>query len=49
MYNVIKGKFNYKGGNKMLIDIGTNGELVLKAKGKIFACSTAAGPAFDGG
>ena len=21
MYNVIKGKFNYKGGNKMLIDI----------------------------
>ena len=35
--------------NKMLIDIGTNGELVLKAKGKIFACSTAAGPAFEGG
>ena len=35
--------------NKMLIDIGTNGELVLKAKGKTFACSTAAGPAFEGG
>lgn len=30
------------------IDIGTNGELVLKAKGKIMACSTAAGPAFEG-
>ena len=35
--------------NKMLIDIGTNGEVVLKAKDKIFACSTAAGPAFEGG
>ncbi len=30
------------------IDIGTNGELVLKAKEKIMACSTAAGPAFEG-
>lgn len=30
------------------IDIGTNGELVLVANGKLTACSTAAGPAFEG-
>ncbi len=30
------------------IDIGTNGELVLAAGGKLMACSTAAGPAFEG-
>lgn len=31
----------------ILIDIGTNGEMVLKAGGKLIACSTAAGPAFE--
>jgi len=30
------------------IDIGTNGEIVLAADGKVAACSTAAGPAFEG-
>ncbi len=30
------------------IDIGTNGELVLAANGRMIACSTAAGPAFEG-
>jgi len=30
------------------IDIGTNGEIVMAAGGKILACSTAAGPAFEG-
>ncbi len=30
------------------IDIGTNGELVLAANGRLIACSTAAGPAFEG-
>jgi uncharacterized 2Fe-2S/4Fe-4S cluster protein (DUF4445 family) len=30
------------------IDIGTNGELVLAAGGRLMACSTAAGPAFEG-
>jgi uncharacterized 2Fe-2S/4Fe-4S cluster protein (DUF4445 family) len=29
-------------------DLGTNGEVVLAAGGRIFACSTAAGPAFEG-
>jgi len=32
----------------LAVDIGTNGELVLAANGRIFACSTAAGPAFEG-
>ncbi len=33
----------------MLIDLGTNGELVLVDKGRIIVTSTAAGPAFEGG
>ncbi len=32
----------------LLVDIGTNGEIVLAHKGKLFAASTAAGPAFEG-
>lgn len=35
-------------GNCVYIDIGTNGELVLKANGKYYCCATAAGPAFEG-
>uniref|UniRef100_A0A7C3RJC6 DUF4445 domain-containing protein n=1 Tax=Dictyoglomus thermophilum TaxID=14 RepID=A0A7C3RJC6_DICTH len=35
-------------GNVMLIDIGTNGEIVLKSEDTLFACATAAGPAFEG-
>lgn len=34
--------------NAMLIDIGTNGEIMLKKDGRYFACSCAAGPAFEG-
>lgn len=33
---------------QLLIDIGTNGEIALAAGGKLWACSTAAGPAFEG-
>jgi uncharacterized 2Fe-2S/4Fe-4S cluster protein (DUF4445 family) len=32
----------------LLVDIGTNGEVVLQKGGKLFACATAAGPAFEG-
>ena len=32
----------------LLIDIGTNGEMVLGTKERLIACSTAAGPAFEG-
>jgi len=33
---------------RVAIDIGTNGEVVVAAGGRIIACSTAAGPAFEG-
>ena len=33
----------------LFLDLGTNGEIVLSNKGKLYACSTAAGPAFEGG
>ncbi len=34
--------------SEILCDIGTNGETVFSDKGELFACSTAAGPAFEG-
>ncbi len=37
-----------RNGKRAAIDIGTNGELVLAANGRLMACSTAAGPAFEG-
>lgn len=35
-------------GLEVLIDIGTNGEMVARSGGKMTACATAAGPAFEG-
>ncbi len=35
-------------GTALLVDIGTNGEIVFGGKGRLIACSTAAGPAFEG-
>lgn len=35
-------------GNHLLIDLGTNCELFLKTEDMLLACSTAAGPAFEG-
>jgi uncharacterized 2Fe-2S/4Fe-4S cluster protein (DUF4445 family) len=32
----------------LLVDIGTNGEIVLQHEGSLTACATAAGPAFEG-
>ncbi|MCF0230089.1 MAG: DUF4445 domain-containing protein [Parasporobacterium sp.] len=32
----------------LMIDIGTNGEMVMGTKDRMIACSTAAGPAFEG-
>jgi len=34
--------------NLIFIDIGTNGEIILKTNNKLIGCSTAAGPAFEG-
>ena len=35
-------------GPALMIDVGTNGEIVLTHKGRTWAASTAAGPAFEG-
>lgn len=32
----------------MLIDVGTNGEILASANGRLVGCATAAGPAFEG-
>lgn len=34
---------------RLLVDLGTNGEIVLGNRSQILACATAAGPAFEGG
>lgn len=36
------------GGERIFADIGTNGEILLHTKGKLWAASTAAGPCFEG-
>jgi uncharacterized 2Fe-2S/4Fe-4S cluster protein (DUF4445 family) len=41
-------EFAAQEGNLLFIDLGTNGEIVLKVKNKLYATSTAAGPAFEG-
>jgi uncharacterized 2Fe-2S/4Fe-4S cluster protein (DUF4445 family) len=38
----------FRTGNYMFIDLGTNGEIVLKTGDGLLATSTAAGPAFEG-
>ena len=35
-------------GTTLLVDVGTNGEMILAVDGKLAATSTAAGPAFEG-
>ncbi|AET68157.1 putative metal-binding protein [Desulfosporosinus orientis DSM 765] len=35
-------------GVHLMVDIGTNGEMILVGNGRILTCSTAAGPAFEG-
>ena len=37
-----------EGETRLLVDIGTNGEMALRHQGKLYCCSTAAGPAFEG-
>jgi len=38
----------YDEGPSLLVDVGTNGEIVAKAGGRLAGCATAAGPAFEG-
>jgi len=40
--------FGHQDGLRVAIDIGTNGEVMAARGGEIVACSTAAGPAFEG-
>lgn len=43
------GKMLVSSAPRLLIDLGTNGEMALGNRDKILACATAAGPAFEGG
>lgn len=45
---VLSSKMYQRDGFTLLIDIGTNGELVLGNASSMVACSTAAGPALEG-
>jgi uncharacterized 2Fe-2S/4Fe-4S cluster protein (DUF4445 family) len=45
---MVSTRFDKKEELTLLIDIGTNGEMVLGDKNRRIACSTAAGPAFEG-
>jgi len=35
-------------GNALLVDVGTNGEMLMRTNGQLRCCSVAAGPAFEG-
>jgi uncharacterized 2Fe-2S/4Fe-4S cluster protein (DUF4445 family) len=45
---ILATELTNRSGPTLLVDIGTNGEIVLWAGGKLTAASTAAGPAFEG-
>ena len=46
---VIATGLRYHGGTCLLVDVGTNGEIILKHDEHLLGCATAAGPAFEGG
>lgn len=46
---IIATDLDKPGSSRMLIDIGTNTEIVLAHQGTLYAASTPAGPAFEGG
>ena len=45
---ILATRLEQQTGKSLLIDIGTNGEIVYCQEGMMLACSTAAGPAFEG-
>jgi uncharacterized 2Fe-2S/4Fe-4S cluster protein (DUF4445 family) len=45
---IARGLHAASGRPELLVDIGTNGEIVLASAGRILATATAAGPAFEG-
>lgn len=50
--DIIAGVFStgmvYEMETSILVDLGTNGEIVLKHEDRLLGCATAAGPAFEG-
>ncbi|MBN2064380.1 MAG: DUF4445 domain-containing protein [Sedimentisphaerales bacterium] len=44
----LASEIEYDSGANLAVDIGTNGEIILAHDGRLFCCSTAAGPAFEG-
>jgi len=48
MAGVLASGLLYEDGPSLLVDVGTNGEIVLKHGERLLACATAAGPAFEG-
>lgn len=45
---LLASRFHNSPGNALLLDIGTNTEIALRAGGRLYACSCASGPAFEG-
>lgn len=45
---LLAGLWEDDGRTRLAVDIGTNGEMALRHNGKTYACSAAAGPAFEG-
>jgi uncharacterized 2Fe-2S/4Fe-4S cluster protein (DUF4445 family) len=45
---VLASGMAYAEASCLLVDLGTNGEIVLKHNGQLYGCATAAGPAFEG-
>ena len=45
---VLASGMAYSDDSCLLVDLGTNGEIVLKHDGRLYGCATAAGPAFEG-
>jgi len=45
---IVATDFGKKEGLNLLVDVGTNGEMVLAGDGFMVACSCSAGPAFEG-
>ncbi len=45
---LVASNFGSTGGTELLVDLGTNCEMVLQHRGKIWVTSAAAGPAFEG-
>lgn len=45
---IIASGLVYDEGPSLLVDVGTNGEIIFKHGDRLFGCATAAGPAFEG-